>query len=37
VKGKARGAAIEEYKDGRLVSVYRMKAKAVSTPGGLIE
>jgi len=27
----------EEYKDGRLFSIYRMKAKAVSTPLGLIE
>jgi hypothetical protein len=27
----------EEYKDGWLVSIYRMKAKAVSTPSGLIE
>jgi hypothetical protein len=27
----------EEYRDGWLFSIYRMKAKAVSTPSGLIE
>jgi hypothetical protein len=27
----------EEYRDGNLFSIYRMKAKAVSTMGGLIE
>lgn len=27
----------EDYRDGRLFSIYRMKAKAASTPKGLIE
>ncbi len=27
----------EEYKDGNLFSIYRMKAKAASTPKGLVE
>jgi hypothetical protein len=27
----------EDYRDGRLFSIYRMKAKAASTPQGLIE
>jgi hypothetical protein len=27
----------EEYKDGRLYSLYRLKADAVSTPKGVIE